>query len=33
VHLSAPALRDRMLAGATEEERRALAPLATLPRA
>jgi len=33
VHLSAPALRDRMLEGATEEERRALAPLSLVPRA
>jgi anaerobic magnesium-protoporphyrin IX monomethyl ester cyclase len=33
VHLAAPALRERMLAGATEEERRALAPLSIVPRA
>jgi radical SAM superfamily enzyme YgiQ (UPF0313 family) len=33
VHLAAPALRDRMLAGATDEERRALAPLSIVPRA
>lgn len=33
VHLSAPALRDRMLAGANDEERRALAPLSIVPRA
>jgi anaerobic magnesium-protoporphyrin IX monomethyl ester cyclase len=33
VHLSAPALRERILSGATEEERRALAPLSIVERA
>jgi anaerobic magnesium-protoporphyrin IX monomethyl ester cyclase len=33
VHLSAPALRERILLGATEEERQALAPLSGVPRA
>jgi anaerobic magnesium-protoporphyrin IX monomethyl ester cyclase len=33
VHLGAPALRARILAGATDEELRALAPVAAVPRA
>jgi anaerobic magnesium-protoporphyrin IX monomethyl ester cyclase len=33
VHLGAPALRARILAGATDEELRALAPVAAIPRA
>jgi anaerobic magnesium-protoporphyrin IX monomethyl ester cyclase len=33
VHLAAPALRERMLAGATEDERRVLGPVSITPRA